>query len=158
MPTVTNSAYKVQVDVVDTESGLNIEEGALHVVGSVLKVHLGSDIKEVPTVKADKYVALISQATTAAPTATILENGIGTIALARTETGVYTLTKTGAFTAAKTFLPANKVSFENGKSIEFTRTSDNVITIKTYDISTIATPALADSVLSSTPVEIIVYR
>ena len=158
MGVVNNTAYKVQVDVVTTESGLTVEEGTLHVKDSKLKAHLGSAIEEVSIVEADQYVALVTQTSTSAPTATVLEAGLGTIVLARSTTGTYTATLTGAFPAARTVLPANIVSFESGKSIEFVRTSDNVVTIKTYDISTIATPALADGILTASPVTIKVYR
>lgn len=51
------------------------------------------------------YRALLTQAGTAAPAATVLENGLGgTVAWTRTGVGVYVGTLAGAFTADRTFL------------------------------------------------------
>lgn len=55
-----------------------------------------------------KYVALLSQAGTAAPTATVLENTLGgTVVWSRSGTGDYTGTLSGAFTENKTWFSAN---------------------------------------------------
>jgi len=93
-----------------------------------------------------KTVYKFTQATTAAPAiAYTLENGIDLFVsaptLARTGTGVYTITKTGAFTANKTF--AKAVS-SNAAARIFTvvYTSADVITLNCFDA---ATPSAADS-------------
>lgn len=41
MSTTTNTAYNVRTDVVETETGLTIEEGALYTYDGELKAHLG---------------------------------------------------------------------------------------------------------------------
>ena len=43
MSTILNTAYKVQVDVLDTETGLNIEQGTLLVNDNKLKAHLAGE-------------------------------------------------------------------------------------------------------------------
>ena len=43
---IKNSAYRVQVDLLNTESGVAIEQGTLHVINNKLKVHLDGEIKE----------------------------------------------------------------------------------------------------------------
>ena len=45
--TIQNTTYAVQVDVVQTESGLTVEQGTLHVIDNKLKVHLNNEIKTV---------------------------------------------------------------------------------------------------------------
>lgn len=47
MSTIRNTAYKLKADVVDSENGLNIEQGALHVYNNELKVHLNGSIETV---------------------------------------------------------------------------------------------------------------
>ena len=42
-----NTAYKVNCDTLETESGKTIENGTLHVYDNRLKVHLNNEIKEV---------------------------------------------------------------------------------------------------------------
>ena len=101
------------------------------------------------------YRALVSQATTAAPTATVLENSLGgTVVWARGSAGTYTATLTGAFTSAKTFImqPGESGTIAAIKNIIAVRTSADVITVTTG-----AGGALEDSVLSSFPVTILVY-
>lgn len=54
-----------------------------------------------------KYVALLTQSGTSAPTATVLENTLGgTVVWTRNDVGDYTGTLAGAFTANKTFMLA----------------------------------------------------
>ena len=101
------------------------------------------------------YRALVSQATTAAPSATVLENSLGgTVVWARSSTGTYTATLTGAFTSAKTFLltTGEAGTIAALKNVLVTRTSADVITVTTGSGGT-----LEDSVLSSTPISILVY-
>jgi hypothetical protein len=80
----------------------------------------------------DSYVALITQAGTAAPVATVLSNNLtATLTWARTGVGVYTLTANAAtFTANKTIVFLNAGSGITLISSE--RTSDTVLTVKTF--------------------------
>ena len=55
------------------------------------------------------YTALLSQSGTSAPTATVLENTLGTVVWTRSEAGIYIGTFTGGFTLNKTWLA---VSFD----------------------------------------------
>lgn len=107
------------------------------------------------TVGTKIYRALVTQATTAAPSATVLENGLGgTVVWARSSTGTYTATLTGAFTADKTFImqPGEAGTIAAIKNVIASRTSANVVTVTTG-----AGGTLEDSVLSAFPIEIIVY-
>jgi len=80
----------------------------------------------------DSYVALLTQAGTAAPVATVLSNNLtATLTWARTGVGVYTLTASAAtFTANKTIVFLNAGSGVTLISAE--RTSDTVLTVKTF--------------------------
>jgi hypothetical protein len=101
------------------------------------------------------YRALVTQATTTAPSATVLENGLGgTVVWARSSTGTYTATLTGAFASGKTFImqPGETGTIAAIKNVLAVRTNNNVITVTTGSGGT-----LEDSVLSSFPIEIIVY-
>lgn len=98
---------------------------------------------------------LLTQSSTSAPTAVVLENSLGgTITWARTSAGLYTGTLTGAFTASKTFLSLVQGGGVDGH-YQVVRTSADVITITTDDADT---PAVTDSQLSSSPLEILVYQ
>lgn len=101
------------------------------------------------------YRALLTQATTAAPSATVLENSLGdTVVWARSSTGTYTATLVGAFTSAKTFLitTGEAGTIAALKNVLITRTSADVVTVTTGSGGT-----LEDSVLSNSPVQILVY-
>jgi len=101
-----------------------------------------------------KYVALISQTGTSAPTVTVLENTIGSIVWTRSATGNYEGTLTGAFTASKTASIIGGDYSNPGTFLRITRTSANVITIFSANNSL----ALTDGLLNgSTMVEIRVY-
>lgn len=90
------------------------------------------------------YKALITQSGTSAPTVTVIENTLGgTVVWARTGTGVYTGTLVGAFTANKTW--AIVQSDGGSANPELKRTSDDVVTLKTYNI----VPAAADALLTA---------
>lgn len=84
-----------------------------------------------------RYVALLSQSGTAAPTVVELENSLGgTPTFARTGTGVYTLSLTGAFPdATKVWMNPKSVVFDNfggtTPSVTLTRMSADVIRITT---------------------------
>jgi len=101
------------------------------------------------------YRALVTQSSGTAPTATVLENSLGgTVVWARSSTGTYTATLTGAFTSAKTFImqPGETGTIAAIKNVLAVRTSADVVTVTTG-----AGGTLEDSVLSSYPVEILVY-
>lgn len=98
-----------------------------------------------------RFGAIVSQAGTAAPTATVVENGLGASPVfARTGTGVYTLTLTGAWKTGKTVV---NVSHSAAGSVTVALTSANVITITSLNASAAAT----DVILANTFIEIIVY-
>jgi len=80
----------------------------------------------------DSYVALLTQAGTAAPVATVLSNNLtATLTWARTGVGVYTLTANAAtFTANKTIVFLNAGSTIPLISSEIT--SDTILTVKTF--------------------------
>jgi len=67
MASTTNTAYIVQVDTLESESGVSIENGVLHVYDNKLKVHLNGAIQEVTigstTVNARKYGSFFSTQT-----------------------------------------------------------------------------------------------
>lgn len=58
MSTIRNTAYKIKADIVDSENGLNVEEGALHVYNNELKVHLNGSIETVSTGGSESPVIL----------------------------------------------------------------------------------------------------
>lgn len=96
---------------------------------------------------------LISQTSTAAPTATVLENTLGgTIALARTSAGLYTLILTGAFTSGKTFMHL-QAAFDIALFASIVWTDANTLTITTKNATVVA-----DALLTLAALEILVYQ
>ena len=93
------------------------------------------------------YIGLLTQAGTAAPTVVEKRNTMfATPTLARTSAGVYTFTLTGYIISGQIgILIANNLA-SNGK-INARRTSDNVITIETFNSAGAATDALITDVL-----------
>lgn len=104
------------------------------------------------------YTALLTQASTDAPTAVELENTFDvTPSFTRTGEGVYSLTMTGQFTANKTVcIIFNETTLAHGgaSSMTFTRKDANDLTLSTYSDKY---TTLADAELSATPIGIIVY-
>jgi hypothetical protein len=101
------------------------------------------------------YRALVTQSSGTAPTATVLENSLGeAVVWARSSTGTYTATLAGAFTSAKTFImqPGETGTIAAIKNVLAVRTSADVVTVTTG-----AGGTLEDSVLSSFPIEILIY-
>lgn len=90
-----------------------------------------SDISSLTNIGYTVYTALITQAGTAAPVATILQNTTGaTFTWARTSSGTYTITaSSNAFTNNKTILFFNLGEYTFTVNSPWTRTSDTVITI-----------------------------
>ena len=78
------------------------------------------------------YRAVVAQAGTAAPTATIHENTLGgTVVLARSSAGVYTFTLATVFTASKTFISATVDAGATAVIARVAHTSADVVTITT---------------------------
>jgi hypothetical protein len=101
------------------------------------------------------YRALVTQSSTSAPTATVLENSLGAaVVWARSNTGVYTATLAGAFTSDKTFIMSSGSTgaITAVKDVVTARTSADVVTV-----STGAAGTAADGILSAYAIEILVY-
>jgi len=81
------------------------------------------------------YTALLTQAGTAAPVATVLQNTTGkTFAYARTSGGDYTVTASSSlFTVDKTIVFLNGGSAENNHDVAWGRVSDTVINLSTHN-------------------------
>lgn len=99
-----------------------------------------------------RYKAILTQASTSAPTAENAESTIGTPTLGYTSAGVYTVTKTGAFTANKCDIKIGSVA---GAIISAVRTSADVITITTQAIDGDG-EAVANDLLLDTFFEVII--
>ena len=97
-----------------------------------------------------KYVALISQSSTNAPSVTILENTIGSIVWTRSSAGVYKGTLAGQLTVTKTAFFISQ-SQPNGIN-ELWQTivyngDDDSITIATQKITTVPAVTYGDNIL-----------
>jgi len=101
-----------------------------------------------------RYIALITQTSTSAPTVIELENTIGPIIWSRKATGEYTGTLSGAFTANKTYATISN-SLADG-IVMITTTASN-ITIITTNLHS-PTAVKHDSHLSKNTIEIRVYE
>jgi hypothetical protein len=135
--------------------GLSIENDGIATtnltVTSTLNGRAVSDI--LPTYT--KYIALISQSSTAAPTVIELENTIGPIVWTRTSVGIYFGTLTGAFTASKTYVMLSQV--ETNSIVMAVRRDNNTIQITTTNLHS-PTAALHDTHLLNNTIEIRVYE
>ena len=110
-----------------------------------------SDI--LPTYK--KYIALITQSSTSAPTVIELENTIGPIIWTRTAVGVYFGTLAGAFTLDKTYVMLSNV--ETNSIVTAERRDNNSIQINTTNLHS-PTAAHHDTHLLKNTLEIRVYE
>jgi len=118
---------------------------------------MGLDVK--------RYVAVVTQTGTNAPTATVLENSLGgTVVYGYTSTGIYTLTLASAFTQNKTIILSPGIApgywtelVDDAASItgkvQLAWTSANVLTLKTRD----GTSTLANDILSVVTIKVEVY-
>jgi hypothetical protein len=135
--------------------GLSIENDGIATtnltVTNTLNGRAVSDI--LPTYK--KYIALITQSSTAAPTVIELENTIGPIVWTRISTGVYEGTLTGAFTLDKTYTTLNQV-YTNSIALVYRKDID-VIKIETTNLHS-PTAAHHDTHLLKNTLEIRVYE
>ena len=116
------------------------------------------------------YRALLSQLGTADPTVVVLENSIGAIVWTRNSTGVYYGTLIGAFTLHKTW---TNIGWTANDSLSVGNEVDQFIIAKRaagafsqdrivvqsvrVDLSSPGTGGVIDSLLSETPIEILVY-
>lgn len=102
------------------------------------------------------FSGFLSQTLLLAPTATVLENNIGTITFLRTGVGTYTANSSGLFTSGKTTPNENIELFVDsvtGNKFTAVWTSTSVITITSTDSS----DTLADGLLDKRYFEIRVY-
>lgn len=99
------------------------------------------------------YRALLTQSGTDAPTVIELQNSIGDINWVRLDVGSYEGQLAGAFTFQKTFALINPILGADVTDIA----SISLNTVDAITITTGQAPALADGVLNTTAVEIIVY-
>ena len=85
MPTILNTAYNVQTDILESESNISVENGTLHVYNDKLKVHLQNEIREIATsntIKNGSFLDLTTQTVTSGAIAavklgtTIFSNGV----------------------------------------------------------------------------------
>jgi len=105
-----------------------------------------------------KYVALLNQVGTSAPTAIVLENTFSEIpTFSRTSTGVYKLELIDSFTLDKTFIVTGSADVSGGTgdfaTVIARRFDEDTITLYTYDNFT-----SSDNMLVNTSIEIRVYE
>jgi hypothetical protein len=135
--------------------GLSIETDGIATTNMTITQTLnGRAVSDIlPTYK--KYIALISQSSTAAPTVIELENTIGPIVWTRTAVGVYFGTLAGAFTASKTYVMLSQV--EPNSIVLAERRDANSIEINTTNLHS-PTAAHHDTHLNNNTLEIRVYE
>jgi hypothetical protein len=105
-----------------------------------------------------KYVALLSQVGTDAPTATVLENTLGeTITYTRSSAGLYYIVTTGIFPENKTWAVANTPSYNsNGPfALQIGRVGDTECILYCYSLG--ASLMDLDTNGDATSIEIRVY-
>ena len=102
-----------------------------------------------------KYIALITQTSTSAPTVIELENTIGPIVWTRSVTGLYNGTLSAAFTLDKTYVMLSQV--EQNSIVMAYRLTNDIIRIVTTNLHT-PTAALHDGHLNKNTLEIRVYE
>jgi hypothetical protein len=106
-----------------------------------------------------RYKALLTQTSTNAPVATVIENTLGgTLVWGRTSAGLYTATLSGVFTENKTIFPGflapympiyaeGETSAELAFIVKLVRTSVNVCTLTALNTGNVYTDALLSSFL-----------
>lgn len=102
-----------------------------------------------------KYIALMTQTGTAAPTVIVLENTIGNIVWTRDSTGIYEGTLTGAFTLDKTYTMMSVVLVDG--IVNVFRFSNNVVRVATTNLKN-PYADYHDSHLFKNTIEIRVYE
>jgi hypothetical protein len=135
--------------------GLSIENDGIATtnltVTSTLNGRAVSDI--LPTYT--KYIALISQSSTSAPTVIEIENTIGPIIWTRSAVGIYFGTLAGAFTLNKTYVMLSQLV--TNSIVMARRRDNNTIEINTTNLHS-PTAAFHDSHLLNNTLEIRVYE
>jgi hypothetical protein len=106
-------------------------------------------------VRYKKYIALMSQSGTSAPTVTVLENSIGDIVWTRASTGLYRGTLIGAFPLNKTYSMIS-VTLTDG-IVNVYRFSDDNIRVATTNLQN-PTASYHDNHLLNNTIEIRVYE
>ncbi len=114
------------------------------------EVYTMQDIKDSAGPGYKVYTALLTQAGTAAPVATILKNNTGaTFTWARTGSGTYTITaSSNTFTSNKTIVFFNLGEYTFASQQPWVRTSDTVITL----------PLGGDGRINNGSFEILIYE
>jgi hypothetical protein len=102
----------------------------------------------------ERYIALITQTSTSAPTVIELENTIGPIIWTRKTTGEYNGTLSGAFTTNKTYAMISNVVADGIVRISTTNSAISIITTTLHN----PTAILHDGHLSNNTIEIRVYE
>ena len=123
-PTLSDNVIGSQIDPI-TEENKTVQFTVGQIAGFANSYSLGYTV----------YTALLTQAGTAAPVATTLQNTTGkTFAYGRTSGGDYTVTASSSlFTANKTIVFLNGGSAENNHDIAWGRASDTVINLSTHN-------------------------
>jgi hypothetical protein len=102
----------------------------------------------------ERYIALITQTSTSAPTVIELENTIGPIVWSRKTTGEYSGTLSGAFTANKTYATISNALADGIVMISTTASDINIITTNLHSPIAVA----HDGHLNNNTLEIRVYE
>jgi hypothetical protein len=127
---------------VTNSSGITISES---------NVTYDNGIKTLNSVSYKKYVALLNQTGTAAPTATILDNTLSEIITwSRSATGEYEGTLTGEFTDNKTFV---LITITQSGQVLAARKNNNIVQVYTFTDLGVA----IDGYLTNASIEIRVY-
>ena len=148
MPTILNTAYNVQTDILDSESNISVENGTLHVYNDKLKVHLQNEIREIATsntIKNGSFLDLTTQTVTSGAIAavnlgtTIFSNGVTISNNSRINvdyTGIYNLqfslqlrrTTGGGAKQASIWIRVNGVDVPNSAThVTFQSSSDYLV-------------------------------
>ena len=135
--------------------GLSIENDGIATTNlTVTNTINGRAVSDIlPTYK--KYIALITQSSTSAPTVIELENTIGPIVWTRSSTGTYIGTLAGVFTLDKTYLTISQVA--SNSMVLIARLSNDTIQVLTTNLHS-PTAALHDTHLIKNTLEIRVYE
>jgi len=129
----------------------SISNAALAGTGTRQVVASSTGILSAGSAQPLKYVALLNQTGTSAPTATVLENNLGgTVVWTRSLLGNYVGTLSGAFTT-------NKTVILHGNGTTNTIVSSIVSSVNAVGIVTSTAGSGADGLLSNTTLEIRVY-
>lgn len=149
-----------------TLSDLSADQAVLNIVASTNRVQLlakdsAGDSITTYMRPSKRYVANLTQTSTGAPTATVLENDLGvTPVWARTSAGLYTCTAGSAvFTSAKTgVVMGTPIPVDTMATAEAVLTSTTVITITTKNYKTSDdTAVVLDGLLTNTLIIIEVW-